>query len=78
LKTAKYVSLQSTHVFVPIAIETAGCWNQTGLDFVSELGKRLTAATADPLELSYLFQRLSIAVQRGNELSFAGSFTPLD
>ena len=74
-KTTKYVTLQSTHMFVPIAIETAGCWNTDGLDFVCDLGRRLKQVTGDPLELTYLFQRLSIAIQRGNELSFAGSFS---
>jgi len=30
----------------------------------------------DKLELTYLFQRLSIAIQRGNELCFNGTFVP--
>ena len=76
-KTTKYVTLQSTHMFVPIAIESAGCWNTDGLDFVCDLGRRLKQVTGDPLELTYLFQRLSIAIQRGNELSVAGFFSSL-
>jgi len=33
--------------------------------------------SGDPLETSYLFQRLSVAIQRGNEVSFAGTYRPL-
>jgi len=32
--------------------------------------------TGDKLELTYLFQRLPIAIQRGNELCFNGTFVP--
>jgi hypothetical protein len=59
LKTDKYITLQTSHIFVPIAIETAGSWCSEGLDFVCDLGKRLKQVTGDPLELTYLFQRLS-------------------
>jgi len=33
-----FISLQSTHLFVSIAIETntMGCWNESGMDFVRE------------------------------------------
>jgi len=61
---------------VPIAIETSGCVNQTGLEFITELGNRLKHVTGDKLELTYLFQRLSNAIQRGNELCFNGTFVP--
>jgi len=50
---------------VPIVIETSGCFNQTGLEL-----------TGDKVELTYLFQRLSIAMQRGNELCLNGTFVP--
>ena len=73
LKTTKYMELQATHLFVPIAIETSGCFNQTGLEFITELGKRLRQVTGDKFELTYLFQRLSVAIQRGNELCFSGT-----
>jgi len=76
LKTNKYEHLQTTHLFVPIAIETSGCFNQTGLEFITELGNRLKHVTGDKLELTYLFQRQSIAIQRGNELCFNGTFVP--
>jgi len=63
---------------VPVAIETSRCFNQTGLEFITELGNRLKLCNGDKLELTYLFQRLSIAIQRaGNELCFNDTFVPL-
>jgi len=76
LNTNKYEDLQTTHLFVPIAIETSSCFNQTGLEFITELGNRLKHVTGDKLKLTYLYQRLSIAIQRGNELCFNGTFVP--
>jgi len=40
------------------------------------LGNPLKHVTGDKLELTYLFQLLSIAIQRGNELCFNGTFVP--
>jgi len=50
--------------------------NKTGIEFITELGNHLNLATGDKLEMTYLFQRLSIAIQRGNELCFNGTFVP--
>jgi len=64
LKMNKYEDLQTTHPFVPIAIETSGCLNKTGLEFITELGNRLKLVTGNKLDLTYLFQLLSIVIQR--------------
>ena len=74
-ETQKYQSILQTHLFTPIAIETAGVWNSQARKFVKELGKRITTATVAIKETSYIFQQLSLAIQRGNMLSFIGSFT---
>jgi len=42
---------------------------------VQELGRRMTAVTEDPREATYLFQRMSVALQRGNAVSFHNTFT---
>jgi len=33
-----YASLASTHIFCPIAIETAGTWNAMAIELVQEIG----------------------------------------
>jgi len=40
------------------------------MDFISDLGHNLTWSTSDPRESSFLFQRLSISVQRFNAVAF--------
>ena len=74
-KNTKYAALQQTHIFVPVpvSVETLGSWNCDSLNFINNIGKKLTEVTGDPLETSYLFQRLSVAIQRGNEISVVGT-----
>jgi hypothetical protein len=73
-KITKYAELSHTHIFFPVAIETAGAWHPTAVELIQEIGRRMTIVTEDPRETSYLFQRLSIALQRGNAVSFRNTF----
>jgi hypothetical protein len=72
-KEDKYVDISHTHLFFPIALETLGPINQAGMEFLSLLGHRLSLVTDDPRETSFLFQRLSIAIQRFNTVCFTNS-----
>ena len=74
-KDNKYSAIAQFHVFVPLAIETLGPINFKGLQFLSELSDRLTAATDEPREASFLFQRISILIQHFNAVCFQGTFT---
>jgi hypothetical protein len=73
-KDNKYIEISRVHLFYPIAFEIMGQINQVGQDFISELGRRISSSTDDPRETSFLFQRLSVAVQRFNAVSFTYSF----
>ena len=77
-KSSKYCDLAGTHLFFPAAIETAGTWNQMAVELVQEIGRRITLVTEDSRETVFLFQRLSIALQRGNAVSFLSTFTATD
>src|SRR6218665_435840 len=46
--TNKYQELSNTHVFIPLALETLGPTNTTGMDFISDLARDLTRSTGDP------------------------------
>ena len=37
-KIAKYSKLTSTHMFCPVAIETAGTWDDMAIELVQEIG----------------------------------------
>ena len=73
-KIDKYSRLASTHHFIPIAIETGGAWCAAAIDLVQDLGHRISSVTLDPRETTYLFQRISIVIQRGNSLAFHNTF----
>ena len=68
-KLAKYEYLTSDYIFIPIANETMGTWGKLGLDFIKELGGRISERTGEPQATNYLFQSLSCALQRGNATS---------
>ena len=78
LKNTKYSDITSTHVFYPIAIETAGSWDTHATELIEEIGRRITKAMEDPKETTYLFQRISITIQRGNAMSFFNTFDRTD
>ena len=59
---------------LPVAVETAGTWNQSTIDLIQEIGRRIIAVTEDTRETVFLFQRLSIAFQRGNAVAFLATF----
>ena len=73
-KTDKYAFLPSSYLFQPIAVESVGSFNQSGLDFLSELERRLQNISTDVRERDFLFQRLSVTIQRYNAVCFTDSF----
>ena len=74
MKSTKYRELDATHIFVPIAIETAGTWDKQATELLEEIGRRCILEKEDPKETIYLYQRIAIAIQRGNALSFTHTF----
>jgi hypothetical protein len=73
-KELKYQSLSDTHTFIPLAFETLGPINSKGSVFINQLGRRLSTCTGDMRETAFLFQRLSLTIQRFNAVCFNGCF----
>ena len=75
LKDIKYVELTSSgdFIFAPIAIETLGTWGPSALALCAEIGGRVANLTGDLRALSFLKQRLALAVQRGNAAAVVGT-----
>ena len=67
--------LATIHIFVPIAVDTSGAWCSQSAQFIEDLGRKITAVTNEPLETIYLYQRLSVSLQRGNAVAFNNTFT---
>ena len=68
-KFRKYESLSNRYKFQPVAFETAGACGPSTKKFVKQLGARVAASTGDRREHGWLWQRLSLAVVRGNATS---------
>ena len=73
----KYAELANRYQFIPIAvasvlIEPSISLGPIGIEatyFLQELGRRIVAVTQELRSMSFLWQRLSVAVQRGNASS---------
>ena len=77
-KQGKYNLLAKTYDFCAVAFESLGPINEDGLNLLKELGRRLTIVSGDTREFPFLLQRISIAIQRCNAVSFRGSFPSLE
>ena len=77
-KEDKYSCSANTHTFEPIAFETLGPMNSTATTLLCDLGRRATARTNEIRETSFLFQRLSLNIQRFNSASIHESFICTD
>ena len=78
LKCAKYMDIIRTHLFCPVAIETMGPINRAGIEFLDSLGRRTSDITGDVREKAFLYQRISVILQRCNAICFSETFIPPD
>jgi len=62
----KYAALQTHHIFQPIAVETLGPINESLRAFLDDLGRWISVLSGDDTEHLFLFQRISVAIQRFN------------
>jgi len=44
--------------------------NEMAIELIQEIGRRITTITEDIQETTFFFRRLSMALQRGNAVSF--------
>jgi hypothetical protein len=77
-KEAKYSTLSHSYRFFPVAIETLGPLSASSQIFLSEIGRRIAQRTSDPRETAFLFQRISVAIQRFNAVCLANTFELAD
>ena len=50
-------------------METLGALGEEAATFFRDIGRRIAVADGEPRSTQFLFQRLSIAIQRGNAAS---------
>ena len=73
LKREKYAELSTEYKFIPIAIKTLGPVGEEAIIFFQELGRRIQAVNKDSRSMTFLWQRLSVAVQKGNAACVLGT-----
>lgn len=60
-----YIKSQN-YVFIAFAVETFGPWSSESKKLIDKIGKKLNAISGDKRSKSFLVQRISLAIQRGN------------
>lgn len=73
-KCLKYAELARSYIFQPIAVENLGPINTSALEFFSELGRKLYNSSGDERESAFLFQRISVTIQRFNSVLLHDTF----
>jgi len=61
-------------MFQPIALETLGANNSSAGEFLADLGRKISDVSGETREGLFLFQRLSIVLQRYNAIVLHESF----
>ena len=72
-KIKRYTSLSTQYIFAPLAVETTGVIGAAGTRLIKELGRRISSTTGERRETAWLWQRLSMAIIRGNAAAIRGS-----
>ena len=71
-KIDKYSNLSDHYHFVPVGIETYGAYGPQGIKLVKQISKKIQDATGEKLSTFYLFQSISMAIQKGNAVCVMG------
>jgi hypothetical protein len=77
-KLDKYSNLPNSYLFQPIAFENLGAINESAISLISDLGHKISMKSNDPRESIFLFQRLSVTLQRFNSILLRESFVAED
>ena len=72
-KLIHYQDLTGNYIVIPVATETLGSWGPAGLKLVKDIGQRIALNNGEKRSVSFLFQALGMAIQRGNVASVRGS-----
>ena len=75
-KYEHYQHLREQFLFIPVATETSGVFGKDALKLIKAIGTKITEVTHEKKATSYLIQRLSIIIQRGNVASVLGTVPP--
>ena len=72
-KHSKYAHLESTHYFVPVAVETLGALGPEASSLLKDIACRISLARGEERAHEFLLQQVAVALQRENAASVHGS-----
>jgi len=73
-KCLKYADLSAADEFQPVAVETHGPFSASTISFLVYLGHEISERTGEPLEVQFLFQWISVLIQKFNSVIFHDTF----
>ena len=68
-----YKDLSNNYCFVPVGVESFGSWGTEGRKLVKAIGRKVMEVTGEKRSTFFLFQRISMAIQRGNASMVIGT-----
>jgi hypothetical protein len=68
-KIEKYINFNESFTFLPFALETTGVWGKQALKLIKRLGTLIRLSTGETRATSFIKQRISIEIMRGNALA---------
>jgi len=74
----KYIEIEARHIFQPIAMETLGVFNSSARQFLSSLGHIISTSSGEARATCFLFQRISLLLQRFNAVPLHDCLPALD
>jgi len=74
-KCQKYSELSMAYLFLPIPVETLSPMSDLAYEFFEILSCKISDVFGYSREVSFLFQRLSVIIQRFNAALFHDTFT---
>lgn len=72
-KHSKYTNIKASYHFVAIAVESFGPWSKEAVKLFNKIGSNIISLSGEPKARHYLFQRISLAIQRGNAMCVLSS-----
>ena len=77
-KEEKYVDLSDRYLFELIAVETLGVFNASVSVLFDDLRRKITSSSGEARETSFLYQRVSVLIQRYNAVLLHDSLPSTD
>ena len=74
----KYAELDSRYLFQLIAVQTLSVFNTSPNNLLKEIGLKISLNTGESREISFLYQRISVLVQRFNAVLLHDSLPTVD